>query len=434
MAVRQYIGARYVPLYDGTWDETKNYEPLTIVDDANGNSYTSRRDVPAGTTLSDRTYWIQTSSFSGAVDQLRRDVNVLDGRVDSLDTQAEALSSEVEVIDERVTRIAAGRRGRHVILITDSYGMKTVPNFVSYFVQYRPTTRASAESGHGFLPSGGKFVDDFNTLISSLSAAQKEEISDVIFAGGWNDARAIANGATAADLTNAINEAVAAAESACPYCEVHVAFIAWQTSYNAQPQVTFNQLLTTRNAYQTPTNTAHIIYGAESVMRDVTNMDETFFHPNAAGGYELYKALDAGLDGDYEYRNTHVWQAVQMSVPPAGGQMQCIVSNYGNRAAFYTDIFESGGSNNRLFKFNSNNMPYPIQSNSAVFGNGIFSGKYYTAGSQEKNYSGPIFVWIDGERDVRFAIPGEQPVISHTGNAVRIWFDVDTTYTVYPLA
>ena len=66
MAYRQYIGARYVPLYAGHWDSTRNYEPLTIVDDANGNSYTSKKDVPAGTALSNTDYWVQTSSFSGA--------------------------------------------------------------------------------------------------------------------------------------------------------------------------------------------------------------------------------------------------------------------------------------------------------------------------------------------------------------------------------
>ena len=31
MAVRQYIGARYVPKLDGEWSSEKVYEPLTIV-------------------------------------------------------------------------------------------------------------------------------------------------------------------------------------------------------------------------------------------------------------------------------------------------------------------------------------------------------------------------------------------------------------------
>lgn len=85
MAVRQYIGARYVPLYVGDWDATRNYEPLSIVTDANGNSFTSLKDVPAGTQLTNRNYWIQTSSFSGAVDQLTRRVNSIENDLDGVE-------------------------------------------------------------------------------------------------------------------------------------------------------------------------------------------------------------------------------------------------------------------------------------------------------------------------------------------------------------
>ena len=45
---RQYKGMRYVPIFDGDWDNTKDYDPLVIVS-YQGNSYTSRTFVPAGT-------------------------------------------------------------------------------------------------------------------------------------------------------------------------------------------------------------------------------------------------------------------------------------------------------------------------------------------------------------------------------------------------
>ena len=49
MAVTQYVGARYVPLFAEPleWNNTKTYEPLTIVYN-NGNSYNSRQYVPTG--------------------------------------------------------------------------------------------------------------------------------------------------------------------------------------------------------------------------------------------------------------------------------------------------------------------------------------------------------------------------------------------------
>ena len=48
----EYIGNRIVPRHDGVWQADKAYEPLTIVlEDGTGDSYISRRPVPAGTAL-----------------------------------------------------------------------------------------------------------------------------------------------------------------------------------------------------------------------------------------------------------------------------------------------------------------------------------------------------------------------------------------------
>lgn len=59
------IGNRIVPRHDGVWDKAKEYEPLTIVyEEATGDSYLSRKPVPAGTLLSQEEYWAMCSRFS----------------------------------------------------------------------------------------------------------------------------------------------------------------------------------------------------------------------------------------------------------------------------------------------------------------------------------------------------------------------------------
>ena len=60
MAVKQYIGARYVPLLDGDYDVNKTYEPLTTVNYGNA-TYTSKKTVPAGIVPTDSNYWMQDS-------------------------------------------------------------------------------------------------------------------------------------------------------------------------------------------------------------------------------------------------------------------------------------------------------------------------------------------------------------------------------------
>ena len=51
MAIRQYVGARYVPRFLGTYDPTQNYDALDVVDNGSGTSYIARKTVPAGTYL-----------------------------------------------------------------------------------------------------------------------------------------------------------------------------------------------------------------------------------------------------------------------------------------------------------------------------------------------------------------------------------------------
>lgn len=76
--VREYVGARYMPKFMGNFDNTIPYEPLSIVDDGLGNSYTSKKPVPAGTLLTDTEYWALTGSMSGAIISLQNRVSFLE--------------------------------------------------------------------------------------------------------------------------------------------------------------------------------------------------------------------------------------------------------------------------------------------------------------------------------------------------------------------
>lgn len=71
--VRQYIGARYVPLFadPAEWSNTRAYEPLTIVIH-NGNSYTSRQYVPTGIDINNNEYWALTGNYNAQVEAYRQ--------------------------------------------------------------------------------------------------------------------------------------------------------------------------------------------------------------------------------------------------------------------------------------------------------------------------------------------------------------------------
>lgn len=71
----KFIGRRIVPKHDGVWDISKKYEELSIVlDKSSGESYISRKPVPAGTAISDQTYWMQYSLYSAQIAEAVREM------------------------------------------------------------------------------------------------------------------------------------------------------------------------------------------------------------------------------------------------------------------------------------------------------------------------------------------------------------------------
>lgn len=117
----EYIGRRIIPVHGGVWNGSKSYEELTIVlHEDSGDSYISRRAVPAGTAITDENYWMlhslysqqiadavaQSESLSKQVSNLsntvEENVELLNTRLDNLVANAGDASDNAELIDIRV--------------------------------------------------------------------------------------------------------------------------------------------------------------------------------------------------------------------------------------------------------------------------------------------------------------------------------------------
>ena len=75
--MRQYVGARYMPKFLGLWNNTQDYEALSVVENGTGTSYVSNKPVPAGTPLTNSNYWVVYGTQSGAVLHLQEQVDNL---------------------------------------------------------------------------------------------------------------------------------------------------------------------------------------------------------------------------------------------------------------------------------------------------------------------------------------------------------------------
>lgn len=91
--VREYVGARYVPVFanPAEWDNTRGYEPLTIVL-YQGNSYTSTQYVPTGVDITNTTYWLQTGNWNAQVEAYRQEVLNYASKVDGIQKEASFVS------------------------------------------------------------------------------------------------------------------------------------------------------------------------------------------------------------------------------------------------------------------------------------------------------------------------------------------------------
>lgn len=104
MATTQYIGARYVPLFAEPieWDNTKQYEPLTIVTN-NGNSYTSRQFVPTGIEITNEAFWALTGNYNAQIEQYRKEVTAYDGRITTAQDTADSAKTSADSANAAVT-------------------------------------------------------------------------------------------------------------------------------------------------------------------------------------------------------------------------------------------------------------------------------------------------------------------------------------------
>lgn len=91
--VRQYVGARYVPVFADPleWSSAQGYEPLTIVA-YQGNSYTSMQSVPAGIDITNTEYWAQTGNYNAQIEAYRQEVLNYANKVDGILSNAAFVS------------------------------------------------------------------------------------------------------------------------------------------------------------------------------------------------------------------------------------------------------------------------------------------------------------------------------------------------------
>lgn len=219
--VRQYVGARYIPLFADPleWSNTRGYESLTVVTHE-GNSYTSRQSVPPGIDIGNTVYWAETGNYNAQIEAYRQEVLAYDGRItanaNAIAAETQARESEVaevmgDIAAETQARIDGdkqlalrmdnfekqtpmqGESGRNAVFIGDSFMAPTTsyPQKLAYFISQLMgwTMYNYAYGGSGWVDEAGAAMNFYHQI---QKAAQQITIpvgtvDYVVIGGGFND-------------------------------------------------------------------------------------------------------------------------------------------------------------------------------------------------------------------------------------------------------
>lgn len=303
--VRQYVGARYVPVFANPleWSDTREYEPLTIVT-YQGNSYTSMQYVPTGIGIADTAYWALTGNFNAQVEAYRAEVRAFDDRINAnaaaisantaaINANATAINANAAAINANAAAIAQEKTDRTtnvMLAFGDSYGVDDISQGPVWCEI--TANKLQATELHNYCVSGATFnttkeKNFFVQVDKAISEIKNPEyVKYVGIVGGTNDG--------SNSIVNAIVSLVAKINSAFPNAVIGIGLNASKQdilSYGAKQKRI--AALNLNGNFDTPVFIDSVVY---TQLANGCMMDDNI-HPTAKGSNRIGTLMTCVLKG-----------------------------------------------------------------------------------------------------------------------------------------
>lgn len=303
--VRQYVGARYVPVFANPleWSDTREYEPLTIVT-YQGNSYTSMQYVPTRIGIADTAYWALTGNFNAQVEAYRAEVRAFDDRINTnataisantaaINANAAAISANTAAISANAAAIAQEKTDRTtnvMLAFGDSYGVDTISQGPVWCEI--TANKLQATELHNYCVGGATFnttkeKNFFVQVDKAISEIKNPKYVKYIgIVGGTNDG--------SNSITDAIVSLVAKINSAFPNAVIGIGLNASKQdilSYGAKQKRI--AALNLNGNFATPVFIDSVVY---TQLADDCMMDDNI-HPTAKGSNRIGTLMTCVLKG-----------------------------------------------------------------------------------------------------------------------------------------
>ena len=296
--VRQYVGARYVPVFANPleWSDTREYEPLTIVT-YQGNSYTSMQYVPTSISIADTAYWALTGNFNAQVEAYRAEVRGFDDRINAnaaaINANAAAINANVAAINANAAAIAQENTDRTtnvMLAFGDSFGVDSISQGPVWCEI--TANKLQATELHNYCVGGATFNTSkeknfFVQVDKAISEIKKPEyVKYVGIVGGTNDG--------SNSITDAIVSLVAKINSAFPNAVIGIGLNASKQdilSYGAKQKRI--AALNLNGNFATPVFIDSVVY---TQLADGCIMDDNI-HPTTKGSNRIGTLMTCVLKG-----------------------------------------------------------------------------------------------------------------------------------------
>lgn len=227
MAERQYIGARYVPVFADPieWDKSRAYEALTIVTYL-ASSYTSKLPVPPGTEITNTKYWALTASYNSQFEEYRREVEEYREQVTDFIAQQTGINSHGVLVvgDDYCTTKYATNPWPNIV--ANKLGLVRNNNYFNFAANGASANSAGTETG---------FNTILTTGLSGMTTEQKNNIDTFIFPGSINDVLWLVEGGNMDTLINNVTALVELARTNLPNLRnIYMALTGWSVDTNTR--------------------------------------------------------------------------------------------------------------------------------------------------------------------------------------------------------
>lgn len=321
---RQYIGARYVPVFADPieWDKLRSYEALTIVTHLS-NTYTSKKNVPTGIDITNSEYWVVTGNFNSQLLELTNTVNKLNTSLENLssevtndksdiknnaqnitelNTKTDNIESELNTKTSNIETEISNIKSKRIILIGDSYSEGYTPSgYITSWSDLLISNLPSIEfinlrkGGSGFI-NGVTFLNQ----LQNATVNNKETIDYIYVVGGYND-----GSYDLSSITNAIT-------SFCNYCKtefINATIVIGFCGNNVENSSLVANLNKTYIGYKIGADTNKnccYMNNIQYALLDNSLFSSDYYHPNTNGQTTLYRYVkDYILNNNIEVQSPY---------------------------------------------------------------------------------------------------------------------------------